>query len=54
MKIKASHQKHTLRFKFDAGTSRGILREKDSYFIIVKSLAQKAFLASVNAGHCLD
>ncbi|MEM7107595.1 MAG: o-succinylbenzoate synthase [Bacteroidota bacterium] len=35
MMLKTTYQKYTLRFKFDAGTSRGILKEKDSWFIVV-------------------
>ncbi len=31
--MKATFQKYTLRFKFDAGTSRGVLRSKDSHFL---------------------
>lgn len=31
--LKASYQKYLLRFKEPAGTSRGILREKETYFI---------------------
>ncbi|MGR3809553.1 o-succinylbenzoate synthase [Jiulongibacter sp. NS-SX5] len=37
MSVKASFCKHTLKFKFDAGTSRGVLRERDSYFIKLES-----------------
>ncbi|MCF8303079.1 MAG: o-succinylbenzoate synthase [Bacteroidales bacterium] len=33
--LKARWQKHTLKFSFPAGTSRGKLHEKDSYFIII-------------------
>ena len=33
MSLKAAFCKHTLNFKFDAGTSRGVLKTKDSYFI---------------------
>lgn len=33
MNLNASFFKQTLRFKFDAGTSRGILKSKDSYFV---------------------
>ncbi|MCR9065489.1 MAG: o-succinylbenzoate synthase [Cytophagales bacterium] len=33
MSLKASYCKHTLNFKFDAGTSRGVLKRRDSYFI---------------------
>src|SRR6476620_9726107 len=33
MRLTAVYQKHTLHFKFEAGTSRGILTEKDSYFL---------------------
>lgn len=32
-------KKHTLKFKFDAGTSRGILRSKEVYYIIIQSKA---------------
>lgn len=31
--MKATFEKHTLQFKFDAGTSRGILKAKDTYFV---------------------
>lgn len=33
MGLLASYQKHTLYFKFEAGTSRGVLTQKDSYYI---------------------
>ncbi len=33
MALKAQYYKHTLNFRFDAGTSRGVLKNKDSYFI---------------------
>lgn len=33
--LKAAYQKYVLHFKFDAGTSRGILKEKDTWFIKV-------------------
>lgn len=33
--IQARWLKHNLKFKFDAGTSRGVLTNKDSYFIIL-------------------
>jgi len=33
--LKFDIQKHTLKFKFDAGTSRGILKEKDTWFLKV-------------------
>ncbi|MFK7950145.1 MAG: o-succinylbenzoate synthase [Saprospiraceae bacterium] len=35
--LTATFKKHTLVFKQASGTSRGILRTKDSYFIILKS-----------------
>lgn len=35
MSLKADFVKKTFKFKFDAGTSRGVLREKDSYFVII-------------------
>ncbi|MDJ1501636.1 o-succinylbenzoate synthase [Xanthocytophaga agilis] len=31
--LQASYQKHTLQFTFEAGTSRGILTERDTYYI---------------------
>ncbi len=34
--MKASWKKHTLNFKQPAGTSRGVLRTKDSYFLILE------------------
>ncbi len=33
MAIRAQYCKHTLNFKFDAGTSRGVLKKKDSLFL---------------------
>jgi hypothetical protein len=33
MALKAQYYKHTLNFRFDAGTSRGVLKNKASYFI---------------------
>lgn len=35
MAIQAHFYKHTLNFSFDAGTSRGVLRKKDSYYLKV-------------------
>jgi o-succinylbenzoate synthase len=32
-KVQFKTQKHTLQFKFEAGTSRGVLKQKHSYFI---------------------
>lgn len=34
--MKARFVKHTLNFKFDAGTSRGVLKTKDTYFLILQ------------------
>jgi o-succinylbenzoate synthase len=33
MTLAASFQKYTLKFKFLAGTSRGVMRERDTYFL---------------------
>ncbi len=33
MPLQASYCKHTLNFRFEAGTSRGVLRSRDSWFI---------------------
>lgn len=35
--LKATFQKHTLKFKEASGTSRGILRLKESWFIVLKN-----------------
>lgn len=35
--ISVSYQKHPLKFRFEAGTSRGVLTEKNSYFIQIKN-----------------
>lgn len=35
MSLKASFLKKTFKFKFDAGTSRGVLKDKVSYFIFI-------------------
>ncbi|UII23944.1 o-succinylbenzoate synthase [Fulvivirga ligni] len=35
MSVKTSFKKYTLDFKFDAGTSRGVLKTKNTYFIKV-------------------
>jgi o-succinylbenzoate synthase len=35
--LKARWKKHTLNFKFEAGTSRGILKQKDSWFILLEN-----------------
>ncbi|MDF5689972.1 o-succinylbenzoate synthase [Aquirufa aurantiipilula] len=35
--ISVSYQKHSLQFHFEAGTSRGVLTEKNSYFIQIKN-----------------
>lgn len=37
MKIQAQYIKHTLKFTFQAGTSRGILRERDTYYLILQN-----------------
>ncbi len=33
--MKADYKKHTLQFKFEAGTSRGILTQRNTYFISI-------------------
>lgn len=35
-RIKVSYKKHKLNFKFDAGTSRGVLKSKTTYFIQIR------------------
>lgn len=39
--MKASWKKHTLNFKAPSGTSRGVLRSKDSYFLLLEHLGKK-------------
>ncbi|MBC8110747.1 MAG: o-succinylbenzoate synthase [Verrucomicrobia bacterium] len=39
MKLKATFQSYLLRFRFEAGTSRGVFTEKKIYFLSVKNLA---------------
>lgn len=36
MKIASKVQKHRFKFKFDAGTSRGVLKEKDAWFLALR------------------
>lgn len=38
MHLKADYIKHRLQFKFEAGTSRGVLTERDAYFIRLQDL----------------
>ena len=47
--LTATYKKHTLIFKQASGTSRGILRTKDSYFILLKS-SEKPNITAV--GEC--
>lgn len=47
--LTATFKKHTLIFKQASGTSRGVLRTKDSYFIIIKS-SEKPTITAV--GEC--
>jgi len=39
---------HTLQFHFEAGTSRGVLTEKTSYFIQIEKMVKRG---SVKRGH---
>lgn len=39
--MKASYQKYTLEFKQPAGTSRGVLKSKDTYFLIIENDTEK-------------
>lgn len=39
--MKASFEKYTLRFKRPGGTSRGVLHEKDTYFLHLENLGSK-------------
>ncbi len=43
MGLTLDYQKHTLQFKFDAGTSRGVLREKDTWIIKISENGSNLF-----------
>ena len=47
--LKATFKKFTLRFKRPGGTSRGVLKEKDSYFIFVRD---DKFPVVIGIGEC--
>ncbi|ELR72405.1 O-succinylbenzoate synthase [Fulvivirga imtechensis AK7] len=50
MPLKTSFQPYTLEFKFDAGTSRGVLREKETWFIKVWDEANPKIFGLGEAG----
>lgn len=50
MRLKADWCKHTLKFKFTAGTSRGSLKEKTSYFLKLWSNDNPEFFGLGEAG----
>ncbi|WP_415374021.1 o-succinylbenzoate synthase [Patiriisocius sp. Uisw_017] len=53
--MKAAFQKHTLQFKHPSGTSRGILKTKDTYFLIIESDGKKGIgECGVFAGLSID
>lgn len=47
--LTATYKKHTLIFKQASGTSRGVLRTKDSYFILLQSTEKPGIVA---VGEC--
>ncbi len=49
-RIKAEFVKYTLQFKFDAGTSRGVLKSKDTFIIRVQSPALQGLYGYGEAG----
>jgi len=49
MSLKANYVKYTLHFKFEAGTSRGVLTQKDSYYIRISDDENPAV---VGLGEC--
>ena len=55
-KIQVDYKKHELLFKFDAGTSRGILRSKTTYYILIREEGELAGVgeASPLAGLSID
>jgi o-succinylbenzoate synthase len=50
LKLKVDFVKYSLKFKFDAGTSRGILKSKDTYLIRVSSEEQRGVAGYGEAG----
>lgn len=48
--LTATFKKHTLIFKQASGTSRGVLRTKDSYFILLKSTEKPDIIAIGECG----
>lgn len=50
MALKATFKKHVLKFKFDAGTSRGILREKNTWFIKIWDTSNPTIFGLGEAG----
>lgn len=49
MQLQATYQKHVLKFKFEAGTSRGKLTEKETYFVRITNRKQPGI---VGLGEC--
>ena len=39
--MKAYYKRHVLKFKRPSGTSRGILKEKETWFIVLEKEANK-------------
>lgn len=50
MPLKATYKKHVLKFKFDAGTSRGVLREKNTWFIKIWDKSNSSIYGIGEAG----
>jgi O-succinylbenzoate synthase len=50
MNLKATFSKHLLNFKFDAGTSRGVLRHKDTWFIRIWDQAEPSIIGRGECG----
>jgi hypothetical protein len=50
MPLSATYRKHTLQFKFEAGTSRGVFTERDTYLIQITDPAQPGRVGVGEAG----
>jgi o-succinylbenzoate synthase len=50
MNLKATFSKHLLNFKFGAGTSRGVLRHKDTWFIKIRDQAEPSIIGRGECG----
>ena len=46
--LTASYQKHLLKFKLPGGTSRGMLKTKETFFIYLEECTKSRSLENIN------